>query len=196
LSQRKITLSILAVLLTAVILWQYPALNYQWHYQTCLYHSADHYPNIASLGNAPDRPTYNAQSRLQCQAEESRRRFEAADSTQEKTTWGLKAIVAYTSLIEDHQANSYRTNRAAIYAGLGQYEKSLADYDYQITTDPENYWMFENRARLYWQMGELSLALQNYQTLYDQALADSSNNSQAYLDRISETITELEQKAG
>lgn len=195
-SQRKITLGLLAVLLLALAVWQYPALEYQWHYRTCLYRQADHYPNIASLRNAPDRPTYNAQSRLMCQAQESRRMFEAADSTEEKTKWGLKAVVAFTSMIEEYQADSYRSDRALMYAGLGQYKNSLADYDYLIATDPDNYWMFENRGKLYWQMGELSLALEDYRTLYEQALADRSNNSQAYLDRIAGEIAELEGMMG
>jgi tetratricopeptide (TPR) repeat protein len=194
-SQRKIRISVLGLAMAAVTLWQYPRLDYQYHYWACLMRQADHYSNVATLRNAPDRPTYNAQSRLQCEALESFRRFEAAESTDAKNKWGLKAIVAYSSLITDHHIDSYRTDRAAVYAGLGQYERGLADYGFLIANDPTNYWIYENRANLYLQMDQPAQALQDYQTLYEYALSDSSN-PQAYLDRIVGTIAELERMAG
>jgi tetratricopeptide (TPR) repeat protein len=179
------------VVLAAVILWQYSALAYQWHYRACLLRRADHYPNIVSLRNAPDRPTYNTQSKLQCEAEESDRRFETAETDNARNKWGQKAIIAYTALIEAHHFDSYRSDRAAVYASLGQYEPSLADYDYLLTNDPDNYWMYENRANLFLQMGQPTQARQDYQTLYIHALTDSSN-PQAYLDQIEGVIGELE----
>ncbi len=104
-------------------------------------------------------------------------------------------MLAYTSLIETYQIDSCRSSRAAVYANLGQFEQSLADYDYLILTNPANYWMYENRAKVYVKMGRPALALQDYETLYEQALADQMN-SQAYLDRIAGVIEELRVVSG
>lgn len=191
-TRRKMKLAVFVVVLTAVIIWQYPVLAYQWDYQICLLRQADHYPNVASLQGALDRPTYNDQSALQCEAMESERRFETAGSSETQTEWGLKAVLAYTTLIDNHHIDSFRSSRAAVYAGLGQFERSLADYDYLLATNPDNYWMYENRAKLYLQIGQPVQALQDYQALYVRALSDPTN-SQAYLDRIAGVIAEMEE---
>lgn len=194
-SQQKIRVAILGVLLVGLVVWHFEALAYQWDYRTCLLSRADHYANIASLRGAPDRQTYDAQSALTCEALESERRFETAEMDERQMKWGLRAVLAYTSLIETYQIDSYRSSRAAVYANLGQFERSLADYDYLILTNPANYWMYENRAKVYVKMGRPALALQDYETLYEQALADQTN-SQAYLDRIAGVIAELRVVSG
>jgi tetratricopeptide (TPR) repeat protein len=189
-TRRRIQLLLLGAILTAVILWQVDALAYQWDYRACLLRFADHYPNVASLNGAHDRETYDAQAVLKCEGMESERRFESAESADEQTKWGLRAILAYTGLIEQHHIDSYRPDRASVYAGLGQYQNSLADYNFLIANNPDNYWMYENRANLYIQMGQPILALADYQALYDQAVIDPTN-PQAYLNRIAEVIADL-----
>jgi tetratricopeptide (TPR) repeat protein len=194
-SKRKIVIGLLLAAVIAIGIWQNQALAYQYDYRTCLLQRADHYPNIENLKNAPDRQSYNDESRLYCTAFVSEQRFETAEPTATRNKWGLKAVNAYSNLIDNYNYQSFRSSRAAVYAGLGQYNRSLEDYNYVLDNNPENYWTYEKRANLYLLMNEPGLALQDFRTLFENA-RDDSENSQAYLNRISETISKLASETG
>jgi tetratricopeptide (TPR) repeat protein len=156
--------------------------------QSCLRMSRDHYPNIASLEGAPDFESYMNSARLQCRAEVAYEWFEQAEETEDRQELGDKVIALYTELIESGAGGlAYRSQRASVYAALGEYERALADFNFLLLHDPENYWMLEQRGDLYVQMGRYAEALADFEALYERARQDPGS-SDAYLARLEAQI--------
>jgi tetratricopeptide (TPR) repeat protein len=52
--------------------------------------------------------------------------------------------------------------RAAAYAGLGEFEPALSEFENSLLLCPHNAWVYYNRAEAYERQGETTNALENY----------------------------------
>lgn len=52
--------------------------------------------------------------------------------------------------------------RAAAYAGLGEFDRALSEFEKSITLCPQNAWVYYNRAEAYERRGRTAEALENY----------------------------------
>jgi tetratricopeptide (TPR) repeat protein len=59
------------------------------------------------------------------------------------------------------QAYSFN-GRAVAHAGLGDFERAMAEFDRSISLCPENAWVYFNRAMVYEKKGDLAKAMSDY----------------------------------
>jgi tetratricopeptide (TPR) repeat protein len=63
------------------------------------------------------------------------------------------------------QVQAYSINgRAVAHAGLGDFERAMAEFDRSISLCPENAWVYFNRAMVYERKGDLAKAVADYKT--------------------------------
>lgn len=191
-SRKRIGVAVLFLTLVAAALFFRQPIQSWAATQACVRMGRDHYANVENLQGAPALDDYMAQIRLQCRAEVVHDAFEAAETSESRREQGERAIALYGELIATSETgNGYRPRRAALYAALGEHEQALADYNFLLVHDPDNYWVLEQRGELYAQIGRYDEAVADFEQLYERARQDESNGD-AYLDRINRRLQELE----
>ncbi len=62
------------------------------------------------------------------------------------------------------QVEAYSFNgRAVAHAGLGDFERAMAEFDRSISLCPDNAWVYFNRAKMYENKGQLEKAKSDYE---------------------------------
>jgi tetratricopeptide (TPR) repeat protein len=101
---------------------------------------------------------YMGRGQVLAESGEYSRAMDDLDFVLENLEQNIAAPPSWKTEVQAYSLNG----RAVAHAGLGDYERAMAEFDRSITLCPENAWAYFNRAMAYEKKGDLAKAMSDY----------------------------------